>query len=82
MPLLADAHPALESRKAEGQERILDDLEIAGYGRPRHLGIAGQSRHIQGLAVKERSDGQEAGEPGRFRTSASAWTSSFRYICT
>jgi hypothetical protein len=59
---LANAHPPSERGKAEGEQGILDDLDVAGRRRTRDLGTASEARDVHGLAVNERRDRQEAGK--------------------
>ncbi|NKB16145.1 MAG: hypothetical protein HC774_03395 [Sphingomonadales bacterium] len=59
----------------KGQQILNVDLEVALDRRPRRARIARDPRDVDDLAVEKRGHRKEAGEPGRLRTSASAWAS-------
>ncbi len=64
VPSLAHAQLSLEGSKAEGEQRIFENVEVTLHGGPRDTGVVSQSLDVQDLAMEERSDRQEARESG------------------
>jgi len=65
MPPLLDPQAALEGRQQPGEMGVGEDPEVAVHRRAGDPRVAGQPRHGEHLAVKDRRHRQEAGEAGQ-----------------
>ena len=60
-----DPQLGIVRRQPKRDQRVLQDLHVAGQRRPADLGIAGGRGDVQGLAVKQGGDRHEAREAGQ-----------------